>query len=246
MSKRRRRIIIILISFCFVGLLLFIAKNSLITMFNFSFEQRELGEAIIAEDIDNLNVLIKKGFSPDLINKKGESLLMYAIKNNKPEAIKSIIKNGANINMVVDEMHSAIEAAIKLKNNKLLELIIGLGGDVNLLHSQSSRPLNYAFYYKNLEAVEILIKNKADINLPDTFGNSVFTNLIFIKDFKSALKLLTFVRGDINNPINSLPRVKHKIVGYLELCNRERHFKDKDYLNLVNELKKLGFQFKNN
>lgn len=245
MKKLKKNIIIFLTLICLLTFISLSMKNRFISLYNFDSEQREIGIAILEEDNEKISALIKNNFSPDLINKKGESLLMFAIKNNKQEAIKSIVKNGANINMVVDQMYSAIETAIKSKNNKLLELIIQLGGDVNLLHSQSSRPLNYAFYYKNLEAVEILIKNKADINLPDTLGNSVFVNLIFIKDFKSALKLLTFVSGDINNPINSLPRVKHKIVAYLDMCNRERHFKDKDYLNLVNELKKLGFQFKN-
>lgn len=243
MSKRRS--IIILISFFFVGLLLFMIKNTLITIFNFSFEQRELGKAIIAEDIDELNDLIKKRFSPDLINKKGESLLMFAVKNNKPEAIKAIVKNGANINMVVDQMHSAIETAIKLKNNKLLKLLIQLGGNVNLLHSQSSRPLNYAFYYKNLAAVELLMENKADFNLPDKFGITAFINQLYMKDYLGALKLLTFVKGETNNPFNSTLDVRQSIIVRIDNCYRERHFKDKDYLNLVNELKKLGFQFKN-
>ncbi|ORX75076.1 ankyrin, partial [Anaeromyces robustus] len=112
-------------------------------------------------------------------NKKGETLLNYAIKKNNIELVKYLIEHGANSNKKNKQGITPLICAIKKIDRShsesfkkaVIHMLVEHGADINNHGGKGGKtPLIYAIVYENEDIVKYLIENGSNINKSDFNG----------------------------------------------------------------------------
>lgn len=104
----------------------------------------------------------------DAIDRRGETPLHYALRNNRVDLVRLLISHGCNVNVASKNGETPINIACS--NTELIEclkLLITAGANVNSgdFHGRLLRfPLHIAIRNGNLKAVELLVDAGADLN----------------------------------------------------------------------------------
>lgn len=114
-----------------------------------------------------INRLINKG--ADLNNKDivGATPLIYAVANNKKEAVKALLHFSPDLDIRTDNGESALHVATKNNYIDLAELLIRDSANINIRDEINCTPLHFAALYNYYYMTDLLIYYEADID-PET------------------------------------------------------------------------------
>ncbi|QSV46537.1 ankyrin repeat domain-containing protein [Geobacter benzoatilyticus] len=166
----------------------------------FDGEMLELGRAIVANDEDKIESLIKSRVDPNAYGKQGITPLIFALGNRKMDALQTLLKNGADPNKRIDapdappgvQGESAVTFVAGAPDNEYLATLLDHGGDPNAKNIDGEPILIRMIYTDpaNYIGMKMLLDRKADINITDAGGATLLMNLTILKDFEHAYYLL--------------------------------------------------------
>ncbi len=144
-----------------------------------------------------IKLLFESGAKPDVIDKHGYSLLMYAVMQNDSWTIKHLLKLGQDINHQSKDGETAIMLSDTVRNNDVYyllkkngakidlysaikhddfelvkKLLIGNLSAVSIPDQDGWPPLILASIYSSKDLVKFLIDNNADINQKNIYGGT--------------------------------------------------------------------------
>ena len=194
--------------------------------------------------------IIKKIDNINMVDIKGDSALMLAIRNVLTvnmdlDIIKLLIDNGANTNLVnnmdISILMQAIMANEILEKTGMIELLIKNVDNINIVDKNGDNVLMYAFKYKaSPEIIKILI-NKVDninINMVNISGDSVLMfAIIYINVIKDLdiIELLIKKGANINLVNNMGINILMKAVMLVKLDIIKLLIKNRTNINLVDK-----------
>ncbi|QKF93829.1 ankyrin repeat protein [Fadolivirus algeromassiliense] len=101
----------------------------------------------------------------DKIMNYNDSLLCYAIQENKPHIAKLLIKKGYDINKKDRGYSTPFLYAVKNKNYELIELLINKGANINYNGAEGdNNPLIFAINNNDDKMINLLVDNGFNIN----------------------------------------------------------------------------------
>ena len=100
-----------------------------------------------------------------MINNYDESLLCYAIKNDKIHVGELLIKKGYDINKKDYKYITPFIYAVETKNNKLIKLLLDKKCDINYTGNDGSRnSMIFAIVNTDIPLIELLLDHNFDVN----------------------------------------------------------------------------------
>jgi len=140
-------------------------------------EMDKIVRAIEAGDIDEVKEAIAA--TPDLVNtknRKGYSLLGYAIKCNQKGIVELLLHNGSNINDTDRSGNPLLFIPILFPSNSddmnsMLKLLIADGADIKQTDKSKRSILHYVSSLST-NTISLLIANGADVNAKDAFEST--------------------------------------------------------------------------
>lgn len=133
---------------------------------------------IIEEGRDGCDILLKMGASPNIIDNRRTTTLMYAILYNRTKLVKALIISKTDVHLRDNFGNTAITLAAGKGSSEILKYLLEAGANVNERDGWESTPLinaccNSVFSF---ETVQILLKYpNVEINARNNAG---FTALI--------------------------------------------------------------------
>ena len=141
-----------------------------------------LTNAVNRNFADVIEYLLKKGADINTVDKEGNTLSYYLIKNfkaNKPEIfeakLKVLTKNGLVVNQLQNSGNTLLHIATLENNLPLLKELAVFKIDVNAINKESLSALQIAVMKaKNTEIIKYLLSIGADKNIKTDFDESLF------------------------------------------------------------------------
>ncbi len=126
-------------------------------------------EAVRSTNISQLEILIKNGFSTDLRDDTGKTLLIYACEHGNSIAVNTLLKNGFDVNSQDLEGLTALYIAAKHRKYESVNMLLCAGANPNLKTKKGGTPIFLSAYFGNANQVRFLLEKGADLNvkLPD-------------------------------------------------------------------------------
>lgn len=162
-----------------------------------------LHEAAALEKFDIVNLFLKNGGNPDILNQRNETLIMilsktsFSGKNDKAKATRAaklileLTSKGSNADVPDKYGRTPLDIACRLKNVVVIEALIKGGANVNGTDGSGNTALkksvmDYIGDYKlsekekksTIELIDLLLKNGADINARDKFGRTALSHIL--------------------------------------------------------------------
>ncbi len=182
-----------------------------------------LHEAAALEKFNIVNLFLKNGGNPDILNPKNETLIMilsktqYSGKKDQPKSsqaaklILDLTSKGSNPNIPDKYGRTPLDISCKIKNMIIIDALIKGGAAVNGADSSGNTALkkiimDYTGDYKIsekekksvTELIDLLIKNGADVNAKDKFGRTALTHILKEanqKNFQKAADLVPLLKA---------------------------------------------------
>jgi len=102
-----------------------------------------------------------------------DTLLMYAISDDKTDIYKFFLKNKANIELVNDEGENILHSIVYSGDvNRLKFFLDNYKFDINSKSLEGVTPLLLSTLLGKLKIFDLLVDYKADVNLADNVGNA--------------------------------------------------------------------------
>ncbi len=139
------------------------------------FRPAELALLTAAQQGDSISFrrLLDEGGSLDVKDSAGGTLLQWALRHHKRNAMIFLLKAGSNPMQPGSQGDTVIHDAARHKDVKWLKLLLEQGGDMNVRNPVSGRlPLTTALMAGRDTPFKFLIKSGADVNLVDTVDNT--------------------------------------------------------------------------
>jgi len=120
-----------------------------------------------------INALIKKGSKVNVIDKYGNSPLIYALRNNYSSISKQLIKAGAFINIKNNEGLSPLDYSIKSKNYEITSFIFDNSIDIYNSNNICFESFSQIIMDNKLNLFKKLVDDNFDINRIGNDGNTL-------------------------------------------------------------------------
>ncbi len=177
------------------------ARNML-KLRGYKFSEKEFFRGIKMEDGQVVTAFLQADINPNAKNEKGETALVYAIREKDPKIAKILIEQ-ADINMQDDNGNSPLHTAITYNKDEIVDQLLEKNVDVNktgaykLVKNQS--PLYQAIIKGNFELAKKLLEKKADPNIADSEGSFPLAEVVVRSDADPEfVKLLIEKGADVN------------------------------------------------
>lgn len=106
-------------------------------------------------------------------DKKGRTILHYAVRESGLKTVRLLIKKGADINSADVGGYVPMHLAVMGKQLKNVKELINSGANVNVVECNGKcTPLHFACMVSEVEIVKELIKAGAEIDQPDKSGKT--------------------------------------------------------------------------
>ncbi|XP_029648343.1 ankyrin repeat and SOCS box protein 3 isoform X1 [Octopus sinensis] len=140
-----------------------------------SVPKNELKEALLLSSekgyIECTNSLIKAGADIDCQNSSGETPLILATKENKPDIIKALIEAKCDCYMTAKSGNAAIHIAAQKDLLQCFQILLDNGVDINTRDPGQNTPLIISIIKKKyLILEEVLSRPDCDVNATDCYG----------------------------------------------------------------------------
>ena len=148
----------------------FIVDNLDDIPFHADFRESPLWFSIHSDNVGVAEVLIEQGnVNPNLIDKHGMTMLLYALEYESHRVAVSLLNKGASINAVNVRGLSPLHL---VTDKKVAKLILEKGGDPNARDNTGMAPLHYAADFDKLAVAELLAEVSDDVNAKGGRDNS--------------------------------------------------------------------------
>ena len=142
-----------------------LTKQQISKRFGKNAKKDDIHQSIKLGDIDAIKAYIKKGNDINTIDKKGVTLLISAIKNDRSnKAITYLLNNGADSNKKVGGI-TPLMYALAYQNLSAVKLLINKKADINYVTKDGQSAIVFAIKGRNKEALQLLLDNGADKNI---------------------------------------------------------------------------------
>ncbi|KAJ5078069.1 ankyrin repeat protein [Anaeramoeba ignava] len=124
-----------------------------------------------------IELLMKKGMNPNLIDDSGINFLHFAIRNSlEIKSIILLIEKGIDINAKTNQNETSLHFACRNQNIsfEVTKLLIEKGVDINAKTNQNETALHFACRNQNIsfEVTKLLIEKGADINSKTNYNET--------------------------------------------------------------------------
>lgn len=158
----------LIISILFLLLLVSFNSNAL--------AQRQLHQAIIDGDTDQVKSRISAGEDVNTKNKMNWTPLHTAIRHHRKEIIQFLLDKGADVNARDNTGMTPLHLAVQNGQKDLVEQLIAKGAQVNVMDRNGDNALSLANKNNQTEIAEILKKNGAQEPTPqDLYGDRLYS-----------------------------------------------------------------------
>ncbi len=124
-------------------------------------------------ELTSFKVLLKNGASPDLTNKKGETVLMHAAKDGCNISAKQLLKQGASVNLKNDNGVTALMWAAGSRNIDTVKVLLKHGAQIDTKDESGENALMYAVKEGSPEIIKLLIESGFNPNEQNSEGETV-------------------------------------------------------------------------
>jgi len=133
---------------------------SIILCTNFA-SANDLHSAVLANNLDKITLLIKKGKDVNEINEEGQWPLLICATYGLDKAAVLLIDNGANINMANIHGYTAFHEAASLGYRDIIKVFLKYKGDFSKRDINHYNVLNYAQMSGSESIVRLLKRHGA-------------------------------------------------------------------------------------
>lgn len=143
---------------------------------------------VARNEIKEVKAILKNGVQLNLIDEEGETLLSYALGNEK--MLKLLLKAGAEINLTNRFSTTALMYTSVRENTKIANILISYGANLNAIDTNGRSALIFAVADNNLEMVKLLLTAGANPNIRDNEGKTAlgYASKYKFKQVKNLLK----------------------------------------------------------
>ncbi len=130
----------------------------------------ELGDAIVANDIDRVRYLLAHGAHPDARDGEGYTPLINATRFSFIEVATYLAAHKADVNLGDRNDWTPLVYAAWQDNPELVSMLVKHGARIDVVSSEGLTPLAIAAQNGKIKAAEALIAAGADVNAPVAKG----------------------------------------------------------------------------
>lgn len=130
-------------------------------------------ELVRSGDAEQLGTLLGQGLPANLLNQKGDSLLMLATYNGHLEATRVLLAHGADPELINDRGQTPLMAAAFKGDMQVAELLLKRGAHTETAGPAGKTALTLAAMFNRTEMVDLLLAHHANLHVRDVDGLSV-------------------------------------------------------------------------
>lgn len=124
-------------------------------------------------DVETISSYLESGFSPNILSRRGDSLLILATYYGHAEVVEVLLKSKKNdVNLVNKMGFSALTGAAFRGRDAIVETLIKHGADVDQVNNKGQTALMFAAMFGQEGAVATLIAHGADTELRTPEGKT--------------------------------------------------------------------------
>jgi ankyrin repeat protein len=124
-------------------------------------------------DVATLAAFFEAGFDVNIVNDKGDTLLILATYYGHEEAVGLILDQpGVKLDVKNRMGFAALTGAVYKNQNGIVKRLIAGGADVNSVNGSGQTPLMFAALFGREEAARLLIEAGAKTDARDASGNT--------------------------------------------------------------------------
>lgn len=154
------------------------------------------------ESYDIANLLMEYNAERAGINKrdkKGNTPLMLAIRNEDRPLVKSLLDNGADTEIPNAERETPLMVAVNIGNKDIISYLLDARADINARDKEGHTALMFASANPNLmNIVDILVKNGADVNARDKEGMTALMYACLLLNSDAVSYLVKYGKADLS------------------------------------------------
>lgn len=134
---------------------------------------KDVFQAVLDEDIQNLRFFFTDGADTDLRNENGMTLLHAAVNAGKLQSVKLLLEAGADPDLHGGPAgYTALHFAAYKNRPQIAQLLIDNGASLEKTDHQFMTPLQGAAFMGFKETCQILAEAGADVHRKDHFGHT--------------------------------------------------------------------------
>ena len=141
-------------------------------------------------DVKTLSAYFEAGLPAEIVNDRGDTLLILAAYHTHPEAVKVLLDQEKTPIEAKNKMgFTALTGAAYRGNLPIVKQLAAKGAKLDSANARGQTPLMYAAMFGRAEVVAYLIEKKADLNAKDSEGRTAL-ELAKAQDRKEVVALL--------------------------------------------------------
>lgn len=134
---------------------------------------KDVFQAVLDEDIQNLRFFFTDGASPDMRNENGMTLLHVAVNAGKQKSVRFLLDAGADPDLNGGPAgYTALHFAAYKNRPAIAQMLIDDGANLEKTDSQFMTPLQGAAFMGFKETCQVLAEAGADVHRKDAFGHT--------------------------------------------------------------------------
>ncbi|XP_071325726.1 B-cell lymphoma 3 protein homolog [Trachinotus anak] len=138
--------------------------------------QTPLHLAVITQQADMVDVLLRAGADPAALDRNGQTALHLCCEYNQRECLSVVLSRSSSSTCLESRNYeglSPLHLAVLLGHKDLARMLLDAGADINAMDIKSGQsPLMHAVESNNVDMVHFLIENGCDVNSQSYSGNT--------------------------------------------------------------------------
>ena len=141
-------------------------------------------------DVKTLSAYFETGLPAEIVNERGDTLLILAAYHTHPEAVKVLLDQDKTPIEAKNKMgFTALTGAAYRGNLPIVKQLAAKGARLDAANGKGQTPLMYASMFGRAEVVAYLVEKKADLDAKDGEGRTAL-DLAEAQDRKEVVNLL--------------------------------------------------------
>ena len=121
-------------------------------------------EAVRSENIGLVNLLLRNGADPNLLETSETSALSSAVENENKKVVTALIKAGADPNLVDRSRLTPLSRAVNTRDQEVVKMLIEAGASIHPPDGIPYSPMYFAIGSGDVRMVEFLLQQGADVS----------------------------------------------------------------------------------